>query len=417
MDHQQIFRKAALDKLSSPEQLDQLMQVTAPRGWIALAACCALVVTALVWSIFGRIPTKVEAKGMLLKKGGVFVASSRGDGNVIEILVRIGDLVTNDQVLAYVSQPELKLRITQAKETLARLGREFDLLKGYHDQETRHEKETFGKQRETFLGIVQDYKKQLDWLNQRVATQTELEKKELVTRAQVLETQIRLFNIQHDMESAHVQLGQVDINELQSQERRRQAIQEKDNQIKNNEDQLQYLEKLFLLNTQIISPFRGNVIEIMAKEGQLLIPNTPILSLQADHPVMEACLFLPPAQGKLVDLQMHVAISPVSVKKEEYGFVIAKVISVSQFPSTPQGMSRILENQALVAEFSQGGAPIEVHATLEANTNTFSGFKWSSMKGPPLKITSGTLCDAWITLTNQRPISLLLPMLKNVVGM
>ena len=32
----QLFRKKALAKLASPEQLDTLMQVTEPRGWLAL---------------------------------------------------------------------------------------------------------------------------------------------------------------------------------------------------------------------------------------------------------------------------------------------------------------------------------------------------------------------------------------------
>lgn len=417
MDHQSIFRKAALDKLSSPEQLDQLMQVTAPRSWVALLACGSLVVTALLWGIFGRIPTKVEARGILLKQGGVFIASSRGDGNVLDILVHTGDLVTNNQVLARVSQPELKLRITQAEDTLARLSRELARLKDYHAEETQQEKDTFKKQRDSLSTIAADYKKQIEWLEQRVLTQADLEKKELVTRAQVLETQIKLFTVQHDMEQANLQLRQVDINELQSRERRRMAFQEKENQIKAAEDQRLYLQNLYQLNTEILSPFQGDVIEIMAKPGQLLTPNTPIVSLQADNPVMEACLFLTPSQGKLVKPLMSVAIAPVSIKKEEYGFVLAKVTSASQFPSTPQRMSRILENAALVAEFSQAGAPIEVIATLEPSTLTTSGYRWSSVKGPPVKITSGTQCEAWITLTNQRPISLLLPMFKNALGL
>ena len=37
-----IFRKVALERLSSPEQLDQLMQVTSPKGWLALAGLGAL---------------------------------------------------------------------------------------------------------------------------------------------------------------------------------------------------------------------------------------------------------------------------------------------------------------------------------------------------------------------------------------
>ena len=34
-----IFRKAALERLSSPERLDQLMQVTRPRAWLAQTRC------------------------------------------------------------------------------------------------------------------------------------------------------------------------------------------------------------------------------------------------------------------------------------------------------------------------------------------------------------------------------------------
>ena len=37
-----IFRKAALERLSSPEQLDYLMSITSPIAWIALAAIAVL---------------------------------------------------------------------------------------------------------------------------------------------------------------------------------------------------------------------------------------------------------------------------------------------------------------------------------------------------------------------------------------
>ena len=415
--HNQIFRKAALDKLSSPEQLDQLMQVTTPKSWVALAACCMLVVATVLWGIFGSIPTRVEAKGILLRQGGVFVATSRGDGNVIEIFAKTGDLVTNNQVLAHVSQPELKLRIEQNEETLLRLQRELETLKKFQGEERDQERQTLAKQRETLASITSDYKQQTTWLSQRVQAMEEMEKKGLVTSAQVLDSRIKLFAIQHDLEQANIQLRQLEITDLQAQERRRQQLLEKENQMKAAQDQIAYLRNLFQLNSQILSPYRGNVLEIMAKPGQLLTPNTPILSLQAAHKIVEARLFLSPIQGKLVEPFMSVAISPVSVKKEEFGFVLGTVSSVSDFPSTTQGMLKILENQALVAEFSRSGPPIEVTAALELSSSTVSGFRWSTRKGPPMRISSGTLCDAAITITNQRPIALVLPFLRKASGL
>jgi hypothetical protein len=61
-----IFRKESLERLSSPEQLDQLMQVVSPRSWLPLATLGSLVGLALIWSIFGRIPVTASGQGILV---------------------------------------------------------------------------------------------------------------------------------------------------------------------------------------------------------------------------------------------------------------------------------------------------------------------------------------------------------------
>jgi hypothetical protein len=66
----EIYRKAALERLSSPEELDSLMQVTTPKGWLALLSLGGLILIALLWGIFGRIPTKVLGQGMILERIG-----------------------------------------------------------------------------------------------------------------------------------------------------------------------------------------------------------------------------------------------------------------------------------------------------------------------------------------------------------
>ena len=52
-----LFRESALERLSSPEQLDQQLQVTSPRGWIALLALWSVLAAIMVWSIVGSVPT------------------------------------------------------------------------------------------------------------------------------------------------------------------------------------------------------------------------------------------------------------------------------------------------------------------------------------------------------------------------
>lgn len=69
-----VFRLAALDRLSSPEQLDQLVRITPPQGWAGLGLLACLSVAALAWALFGSITLAETVRGEL-----VDLAGARGD--------------------------------------------------------------------------------------------------------------------------------------------------------------------------------------------------------------------------------------------------------------------------------------------------------------------------------------------------
>lgn len=60
-----LYRKSALERISSPEQLDKALTVSSPMSWLALGAITVLIVISLLWSIFGRIPVTVKANGVI----------------------------------------------------------------------------------------------------------------------------------------------------------------------------------------------------------------------------------------------------------------------------------------------------------------------------------------------------------------
>jgi HlyD family secretion protein len=141
------------------------------------------------------------------------------------------------------------------------------------------------------------------------------------------------------------------------------------------------------------------------------------MSLQSVREKLQAWLFLAPGDGKRVTKKMDVRLALASAKKEEFGMVLGQVASVSELPATPQLMSRVLENPTLVSEFLQEGAPIYAVVDLVTDTNNSSGYQWTSRQGPDMRITSGTMCEGTITLTNRRPISLVLPLLRHDIGL
>ncbi|MBQ3011719.1 MAG: hypothetical protein IJD81_11060 [Oscillospiraceae bacterium] len=60
-----LYRKSALERISSPEQLDKALTVSSPMSWLALGAVTVLIVITLVWSIFGTIPVTVTTNGVV----------------------------------------------------------------------------------------------------------------------------------------------------------------------------------------------------------------------------------------------------------------------------------------------------------------------------------------------------------------
>jgi HlyD family secretion protein len=53
---------------------------------------------------------------------------------------------------------------------------------------------------------------------------------------------------------------------------------------------------------------------------------------------------------------------------------------------------------------------------LQSDEATVSGYHWAVGSGPPLRLTSGTLTRAEITTRRQRPLDLVVPMLKKLSG-
>ncbi len=102
------FRKEALKKLSSSDDLDRLMCVTDSRGWVALFAGGILLVAVLVWSFLGRIPVSISGEGITMVTGTINAVFLRTNGILRQFSVKEGDIIHKGEVLAVVEQPELK---------------------------------------------------------------------------------------------------------------------------------------------------------------------------------------------------------------------------------------------------------------------------------------------------------------------
>jgi HlyD family secretion protein len=412
----ELFRKSALEKLSSPEQLDRLMTVTSPRAWIALCGIGVLLLYTLVWSIFGEIPDKVAGTGILIRGGAIYDVVAVANGRIAELKVQPGDIVSAGEVIATASSPELQLKVRDLQEQLDKSNSDDDARKAADRESSDLEKAAT----ETEITNLQNAKQQsitmIGFLEDKVKTRAMLVNQGVLTQADLLSARSELINAQQQVASDDLQISQARARESSSEN----GLQERTTDRRLSKDdirrQLAEAQSELALSGSIVSIYSGRVIELMAGQGDLVQAGTPVVSLEDLSANLGAVAFIAAGDGKKVQPGMEIRVSPATVKREEYGAMVGRIQTVADFPSTQEGINRTLHNDALDQGLAGGGPVIEVFASLEKDPATVSGYKWSSSKGPPLHVASGTLSTAEIIVGSQHPISLIIPYLKKKTG-
>lgn len=87
-----IFREKSIERISSPEQLDECIRIANPGVWLMLSAIIIMLAAFCIWGIFGRLETKVTASGMI--ENGTMtadIASENADSVAVGMLVYLDD--------------------------------------------------------------------------------------------------------------------------------------------------------------------------------------------------------------------------------------------------------------------------------------------------------------------------------------
>ncbi len=381
-EDEEIFRKKSLERLASPERLDQLVRVADPKGWLILATIAALVIIAIIWSIVGSIATKVGGSGVLIRTGGVFNVVAKVRGSVADLAVSKGEFIKQGDTIARISQTELLREIYLKANELREAKIKFE-------RDTKHR----AQQRKNF-------EEKVDNLEKRYKNQYQLYKEGLLTHQTVLDTE-------QQVKDTKDQISQLEVDALAEKQRVAQA-----------ERQLVLLRQQYTRSYVVSSPYTGRILEVKVSQGALVDAGTALVSMELlgrDIQNLEAIVFVPAADGKKIKPGMRVNVSPSTVNSAAFGTIIGKVARVSQFPATFAAMMKVLQNEQLVRERLAEGSVIQVDVNLTPDPKTVSGFKWTSAGGPPVEIQSGTICTADITVKTQRPISLVIPYLRRIV--
>ena len=96
MEHSDLFRKESMDRIQSPEQLNDYLRITNPSVWAILGAVIVLLAGLLIWSGFARIDS--FARGTARVESGemtvLFDDQTLAAGVEVGMNVTVGDVTS-----------------------------------------------------------------------------------------------------------------------------------------------------------------------------------------------------------------------------------------------------------------------------------------------------------------------------------
>lgn len=412
-----LLRRAALDRLASAEQLDELVAVTDIRGWAAALGLLLVAGLALGWGVFGSIATEVPAQGILVTEGGRVVgALTPAPGIVAELFVQVGDEVERDQLVATVRQEGVRLRLEQARA----------VLEEKRDDE-RERLEALGRQQEALERNAQQrrtaYEQVRDLAEARATRlQTQLRIRErlrsdnLALEERVEQARADLAQAQQDAGEARARLVEIETDLLRAELDADKERNELSGAVKEAERAVRLLERQLDEVRDVRAPATGRITELAVSAGQLLQTSQLVASIETRGERLQAVVYVPTEHGKRVQRGMPARIALSTVRREEWGTLLGTVSDTSDFPSSPQGMASVLQNPRLVQSFGGQAPPYETRIDL-IRAGTESGYAWSSGPGPAVRLSTGTTLRAWVAVQQDAPIALILPWLRRQVGL
>lgn len=303
-DKSQIFSQEALDKLRSPEKLDEMLPITTPISWMALIAILVLLFSVVLWSIYGAFTVKADGTGLIMDSAGVLNVSHVAGGKIERLYVKPGDKVKKGDLIAHINQAE-----QSADTRMAQYGMEL----------AASDKDAMGR------------------------------------------------------------AYQYNAKEYQ------QTVAE-----------------------NIYSDYDGIIDEVMVDEGSMISAGVPICSVRItqNRDELNGLLYIPVDKGKRVEKGMTIQLAPNGVDVSESGSLIGVVRSISQYPMTAQGIQQHLGNAQLAQVILQAGqgAVMEVAFDLVKDTDSESGYLWTSKVGTHKPITAGSFCTGSIIIERKPPI-------------
>ena len=372
-----LFRERALEAFTTPDPLDRPLPLIRPGWWSLLLGLLVFSGAVAIWSVLGRVPVRIQGRGVLLRPEALLPVQSRTSGPVERITVGEGDCVKAGQVLARIEPVQLQLRRQESQRKLAQLRGQDRIARLQADQQRAL--------------VTSDLQRLLPYrASGAIAEQTFVEKEKEIQRLD----------------------GQL----LAEAQQRAQAITAETLALTSLGQEIDR-------SNAVLAPVAGCVVEQQVQPGAVVQPGTTLFELDRRDRRGElvSMAYFAGQDGKRLKPGQRVRITPTSARAQRHGGIQGRILRIRVLPVSREGLRQRLGLETLV-EAVQGpngsgtGPLIEAVTSLQRDPHTPSGYDWGGGAGPDLQLSAGTTTEVSVMVEDRQPISYVIPLLRDLSG-
>jgi len=413
------FKEPALKGINSSDQFDQRIRVIPPATRVLAASTAVVCIAALVWAVFGSVPTRVTGHGVVLSaKEGNFSVAAIASGPVVEVLVRPGAHVVAGQPIAIIEQKLLLTRIENALAEVDRLEANLVLLRTAHAAQIVSSDEAAKRQLAAIDEQVAANEVRRDRLRELVANYASLRNRGMISQSEFIARQEQYDLTALELANANARKVEVELAAATKRDNLADVERQKQAEIDLKKSDVDRLRVEMEVGSSVRSPISGIVREIRLGRGDVASAGSMVATVGPDQQsYYQVMALLRGKTRKRAAPGMEAAIVPDTIKKEEYGSMKGVVTAISDEDVSIEHVNQIVHNDQLTKSLFGGEPALLAYVELVPSKDNPSGFEWWSGKGPPYKITAGSVATVDIIVERVRPITLVIPALRKLLSL
>jgi HlyD family secretion protein len=432
MPPEAIYRKEALDRLSTVPGTRARLRLVRPADGAALLALAALVVLGCAWLVFGRVAVRVDGAGILLGPRGqaptAAVLAGLNQPAIVQqrtqLETRLAAARERDAQSESAWARELALERANLERRAIELDARIEALDGLSRTHGQTAARVASERRRRLRTQEEEARALVRLRDAEVAGAENLVGAGAATPRDVADARAAALAAHQALDELRDAIDALPLEDVQAARETDAIVAQTDQARADREAVAQRLLTLDRTDAERRALAADAVARLedeleavalaLARQRTTAV-GADVTSGAAEDPLW-VVVFMDATAAKRVVPGMEIRVSPDSVERARYGSVIGSVTEVSDYPVTPLQADALLANASLAETFAHDGRAVMLIARLAPDPSTPTGYRWTTSGGPDAPLTAGTTVSATVTVERRRPITWLLPALRTLLG-